>query len=74
MNFTDLDSLSDTEIKTLYQGILAMRQTTAGRQMIDRCIAEIRSGKLKQPGARPIQVPAGFVDESDPTTFSGDTD
>lgn len=66
MNFSDLDRLSNDEIKTLYHGILAMRQTTAGRQMIDRCIAEIRAGRLKQPAARPVQLPAGFVDPQDP--------
>lgn len=74
MNFTDLDRLSDDEIKKLYHGILAMRETSAGRQLIDRCIQEIRSGKLKQPEARPVQLPAGFMDESDPTAFFGDTE
>lgn len=63
MNFTDLDRLSDEEIKKLYGGILAMRQTTAGRQMIDRAIEEIRNGKFQpQQHPRPVPATAEFVD------------
>lgn len=47
MNPNDLDRLSDEEIRTLYHGLLAMRQTKAGRQLIDQSIEEIRSGRFQ---------------------------
>ena len=74
MNFTKLDRLSDEQIRSLWAGIQEMNSTPAGRALIHKNIEELRAGKLKQPEARPAQVPAGYVAESDPTTFFGDTE
>ena len=57
--FTDLDRLSDEEIKTLWSGIQHMNQTPTGRALIRNAAQKARtSGKNNQ--SRPIQMPAGF--------------
>jgi hypothetical protein len=56
--FTDLDRLSDEEIKTLWSGVRQMNQTPAGRVLIRKAAEQARtSGKNNQ--SRPIQMPAG---------------
>jgi hypothetical protein len=60
VNVTDLDRLSDEEIKTLYHGILALRQTRAGHDLIDRSIENIRAGHGPKP--QRFEVPVTFGD------------
>jgi hypothetical protein len=68
----NLDTLTDEEIKQLYHGILAMRQTKAGRALIDQSIEEIRSGKFQsQLHPTPVKATERFVEalEEDPDSF-----
>jgi hypothetical protein len=58
VNVTDLDRLSDEEIKTLYHGILALRRTRAGHALIDQSIAKIREGHGLKP--QRFEVPVNF--------------
>lgn len=57
--FTDLDRLSDEDIKKLWGGIQAMNQTPAGRVLIRKAAEQARTfGKNNQ--SRPVGMPANF--------------
>jgi hypothetical protein len=60
VNVTDLDRLSDEEIKTLYQGILALRRTRSGHALIDQSIEKIRAGHGPKP--QRFEIPVNFGD------------
>jgi len=55
--FTDLDRLSDEDIKKLWGGIQAMNQTPAGHTLVRRAAEEARN---KQNRSKPMRMPANF--------------
>ena len=57
---SELDYLSDEDVKTLYQGILALRRTRAGHDLIDKSIEKIRAGHGPKP--QRFEVPVNFSD------------
>lgn len=60
---SELDYLSDEDVKTLYSGILAMRRTPAGHALIDQSIEKIRAGHGPKP--QRFEVPVNFTDSSE---------
>ena len=68
--FSDLDRLSDEEIKQLWTGVLELRTVPSGRALIRRAVEEVRSGKFSgQSYARPIKMPEGFDPFEQLSTF-----
>jgi hypothetical protein len=59
--FTDLDRLSDEQIRKLMDGVKALNATPEGHRLVQRTIHEHRSGKFAGKNqARPIPAPADF--------------
>jgi hypothetical protein len=63
INATDLDRLSDSEIKRLYEGILALRRTRAGHALVQNSIEKIRAGHGPKPQSFEVPVNFGENDE-----------
>jgi hypothetical protein len=61
VNVTDLDRLSDEEIKTLYEGVRALRRTRAGHALVQESIEKIRAGHGPKP--QRFEVPVNFGGE-----------
>jgi hypothetical protein len=66
--FTDLDRLSDEEIKTLWSGIQHVNQTTAGHALVRRAAEEARNQQNRSKSAR---MPANFDPLSQLNEFVG---
>jgi hypothetical protein len=57
---TELDRLSDDEIRKLWTGVQALNQTPAGRALIRRAAEEARSSKHPNNNSRPVAMPSNF--------------
>ena len=59
--FSELDRLSDDEIRKLWSGVQALNQSESGRKLVRRAVQEIRSGKFaNQNRPRNINLPTNF--------------
>jgi hypothetical protein len=60
--FTELDRLTDEEIKQLYHGIQELNRTPAGHKLIQRTAEKHRCGEFRKRELS-FEVPVNFGDE-----------
>jgi hypothetical protein len=68
---TDLDRLSDEEVRKLWSGVQALNQTSAGRTLIRRAAEEARSSKHPNNNSRPVAMPSNFDPLDQLQSFAG---